>query len=544
MPQRLSIIIDNIRILVFAVLLAMSCASMAAAHALLNASVPPDGSVVAEAPQAYLLTFSEPVSPLMLRILKPDGTSALLDQFKLKDQTLEISAPEGLGRGTHVLSWRVVSADGHPVGGSIVFSIGAASTETHLVKDEIDWTVRLGVWFFKVLLYIGLFIGVGGIVAIRVLMPSIGAGRHLMIVALMLGAIGAVLSIGSQGLDALGASAGHFFEPRIWLTGLSTTYGWTVWAALSAFALAGLALRARNFAKVFAVLALVASGTALALSGHASAASPQWLMRPTVFMHGVGILVWIGALLPLSLSFKRHEPGATLALCRFSRFIPAWVVLLVIAGSILAVVQLERPSALWDTAYGRIFLAKLALLSGLFFLAAFNRWQLTRQVKVGGLSATRRLVRSVLVEVTFALMIFGAAAAWRFTPPPRALAVQTAAPATAHMHGEKAVVNLAVRSGQAGLSDIVANILNGESAPLEVKEVVIVFSNPNVGIEPFKRRLERSSAGDWHIKGVMIPLQGLWRVRIDLLINDFDVIKLDGEIMINTKYHQLEKERP
>ncbi|WP_445500229.1 hypothetical protein [Microvirga sp. G4-2] len=36
-----------------------------------------------------------------------------------------------------------------------------------------------------------------------------------------------------------------------------------------------------------ALIGLGGTGLALALSGHASAAPPQWLTRPSVFVHGM-----------------------------------------------------------------------------------------------------------------------------------------------------------------------------------------------------------------------------------------------------------------
>ena len=43
------------------------------------------------------------------------------------DQTIVITLPANLPRGTQVVSYRVISQDGHPVAGSLVFSIGAAT---------------------------------------------------------------------------------------------------------------------------------------------------------------------------------------------------------------------------------------------------------------------------------------------------------------------------------------------------------------------------------------------------------------------------------
>jgi copper transport protein len=41
-------------------------------------------------------------------------------------------------------------------------------------------------------------------------------------------------------------------------------------------------------------MALLGVGFALALSGHASNAAPQWLTRPSVFVHVVCVTFWVG----------------------------------------------------------------------------------------------------------------------------------------------------------------------------------------------------------------------------------------------------------
>ena len=56
--------------------------------------------------------------------------------------------------------------------------------------------------------------------------------------------------------------------------------------------------------------------------------------------------------------------------------VPA-VGLMVLAGLILSIVQLETPAALLTTDYGRIFLAKMAAVLCLLALAALNRQRLT-----------------------------------------------------------------------------------------------------------------------------------------------------------------------
>ena len=140
-------------------LLLLPCRAFA--HAALVATDPADGSVLASSPSQFSLTFSEPVSPLVLTLVRPDGSQLPLTSFRLVDQTVEIDNPETLKSGTHVLSWRVVSVDGHPVGGSALFSIGAPSAAP-VVGEAVDWSLYAAIWIGRMFLYAGLFLGVGG----------------------------------------------------------------------------------------------------------------------------------------------------------------------------------------------------------------------------------------------------------------------------------------------------------------------------------------------------------------------------------------------
>ncbi|PDQ20472.1 copper resistance protein CopC, partial [Mesorhizobium sanjuanii] len=279
-------------------------------HAALVTTDPADGAVLGQSPTQFSLTFSEPVSPLVLTLVRPDGTPLALTAFRLSDQTVEIDNPQALGAGTHVLSWRVISADGHPVGGSVLFSIGVPSAAP-IVSEAVDWGLRSAIWTGKVLLYIGLFLGVGGAFAIAWLAKGGRSGQRFAIAAILCGLVAAPLSLGFQGLDALGAPLADLAQPAVWQTGLGTSFGWTVLISLMALGL-GLSslVGPRADARLFALAGLVCVGAALAASGHASAAEPKWLTRPMVFLHGVGIAFWAGALAPLGLAVWRQPAEA------------------------------------------------------------------------------------------------------------------------------------------------------------------------------------------------------------------------------------------
>lgn len=502
-------------------------AAAAMAHAALTGVEPADGAVVAAPPKTLSLAFSEPVSPLVLKLILPDGRARALDSFVLRDTVLEIAPPGGLARGTHVLVWRVVSEDGHPVAGSTVFSIGAPGGTAQAAGEAVDWPVRGALWLARVAVYVGLFFGIGGLFALRWLIAD-GAGSLAAIrAALRLGLAASLLSLGLQGLDALGAPLLALGDPAVWKAGLATSFGATALVLIAALLLALVSSH-----RLAALAGLLAASAALTLSGHASAAAPHWLTRPAVFTHALAIAVWIGALAPLAFALRAGGEAGRRALGRFARLIPACVAALTLAGLLLAAVQVERPGALVSTAYGRVLLVKLALLAALFLLAAVNRWRLTGPAEREEDGAARRLARAIAVESVIVLLVLCAAAAWRFTPPPRALALAAARPAVVHIHAQKAMAEVAVTPGRAGPVEISAVLLAPDFSPLTPKEVTFVLSNPQAGVEPMRRKAALQADGRWRAGDVVLPLAGRWTLRIDILVGDFELVRLQDAIEI------------
>ena len=61
-----------------------------------------------------------------------------MSTVRAADQSVVITLPDDLPRGTQVVSYRVVSQDGHPVAGSLVFSIGVV---TGAATPAVDYPV-------------------------------------------------------------------------------------------------------------------------------------------------------------------------------------------------------------------------------------------------------------------------------------------------------------------------------------------------------------------------------------------------------------------
>jgi copper transport protein len=206
---------------------------------------------------------------------------------------------------------------------------------------------------------------------------------------------------------------------------------------------------------------------------------------------------------------------------------------LLVSGGALAVVQLARIDALWTTSYGWVFLAKIGAVLVLLGLAAVNRFMLAPPIDAGSTAAARRQLRqSIAVELGIALAILGIAALWRFTPPPRSIIAVETASEFIHFHDGRAMADLTLEPGRVGRSSGEIVIRDGQYQPMMPKGVTLMFFQPATGIEPLRR--EAVDVGDytWRVENIVIPTPGRWRLRIEILLNDFEKLTLEDDIQI------------
>jgi methionine-rich copper-binding protein CopC len=96
----------------------------AQAHAHLQQVTPADGSVLEAAPAQLVLRFSEAAQLTSLTIVKDGGAQQKVTPLPQKPQAQIVVALPPLAAGHYVLSWRVLSADGHVMPGQVHFTLG------------------------------------------------------------------------------------------------------------------------------------------------------------------------------------------------------------------------------------------------------------------------------------------------------------------------------------------------------------------------------------------------------------------------------------
>lgn len=126
-----------------ALLIALPTSGVAMAHDQLVDSTPAEGQEFEVAPTEATLRFSGEMIEIGAEVALLDANTEELvelpDAFEIDYDTLVQPLPE-LAGGTYALNWRVVSQDGHPISGTINFTVagGAAPAEEESVEEEAE----------------------------------------------------------------------------------------------------------------------------------------------------------------------------------------------------------------------------------------------------------------------------------------------------------------------------------------------------------------------------------------------------------------------
>lgn len=452
------------------------------AHGALKSAAPGDGDRISVAPRNVRLTFTEPVE-LALARLALTGPSGPVDLAPLAlhpdSATVLIGAVRGpLAAGTYTVQWQVAGPDGHPVRGDYTFTItpeaeglAAASTGTSGAEPPPSVQGPESVGFptgsafsaesplyaaVRWLTFLGL-LGVIGVVSFRLLvlwlMSREGdpAGRGVVrlaatraarfgLRALALLGVALLLRLYAQSYAMYGGA--DALDPALIGTMVSRTTwgsGWLLQAVAMAVTLAGFLL-ARTDSRAgwtTAAAGVVMLAFTPGLSGHASAApelATLAILADTLHVLGAG--GWLGSLLlvvvvgiPVALRQTDGDRGETVAalINAFSPTALFFAGTVVATGVFAAWLQLGTVPALWQSAYGRTLLLKLAFLSVVFGTGAYN-W-LKVKPALGSEVAASRLRRSAMLELTVGVVVLAVTAVLVATATPQGMAsAEPAAP--------------------------------------------------------------------------------------------------------------------
>jgi copper transport protein len=519
----------------------------AAAHAVLLEMSPPDGSALSGSPDAVVLRFNEPVTPVAVRLLDEHGAPlSRPEDVSARDREVRIALATPLPPGSYFVSYRVVSLDSHPVGATLSFTIGdrpsTGPAPAAAAEPDRFWSVAAGT--DRAIFLAALLAAAGGVLFHALVGGGIaalpGRERSWLLGAGALAVLAGLAGIGIEGAYLAAVPPG-LPPPGAWRLGAGTTLGSSLVLALAALAVLLLALaRHGRPGRIVAVPAAVAALLSLVLTGHAATAPPRWLTTPMLGLHLLAAGFWAGSLAPLWLRLRRRPLAAMVVeLQDFSRLAVGVVGLLALAGFVVAAIQLGGLAALTGTPYGQRLIAKLALVLLLVAAAGVNKLWLTPRLTLQPL-ARARLQASIAVELLLVLAILAVTASLGQTVPPRAIL----AGEHAH-HGQAEAPGFSVltfRDGNAALiemtparpgrNDIAVHLMAPSGAPLSPQEATLELANPAAGIEPMSYPLTALGAGHYRLAGVPLVAPGTWSLRLDALVDEFTKVTFRTELPV------------
>jgi copper transport protein len=433
-------------------------------HATLLRSTPAANSHVAKLPETIRLVFSEEVVPELshVTLIGPDSKSIVLPVATDPHNVHILVGRVGtLSGGRYKVLWHVLSADGHPVGGTFDFTADAgsdgsvvpgtasstatrSSSSTPVVGGENSATEKAardtsaamssptetrsipvaastlrGLGLGAMMASVGLlFFGLTdrnrrNLVpsAMVVRLTTVGA---MLLVAHMLAWLSDISQTGSLG-DAFISAALHSTPGR--LEALRV-----IMAVLALWAVA--LARHSKIGLFLGVGCLVVSGAI----GHPAAIHPL-LSVPSKIVHLLAGAIWLGGLLWLVTVIRREDVDFPAEARKVSSVALVCVIAILLSGVLQTALFLNAPGDLIHSGYGRLALIKMAGLAVLIGLGAFNRFLLLPAIEDS--SVRPALFRTVRQEIAIVLILIVIGGFLAYVPTPlaaKAISLQTGQP--------------------------------------------------------------------------------------------------------------------
>ncbi|GIE31216.1 copper resistance protein C [Actinoplanes italicus] len=549
-------------------------AAPAAAHAATVGSSPAPGSVIGASPSEVTVTFSEPVSPVSgrVQVIAPDGErisgAATVEGNVVRIPVRKATKP----LGTYLISFRVISADSHPVGGAITFSVGAPSArpEEPAAITGPHPSVAGAVPVLKTIGYAGVTLIAGPALFLAFLWPRRrprGGALRMIRIGLALTAAATLGALGTQAQQGSGApiwqlSGAEFTEvltsqyglllvARLTLVGAlavllppllrrprrAVTVPRSVPAAVLVGAGAPVAetgpvtapaapqpTPGRSRPRAAAVLAVSAAGLATwPLTGHAIAVPLPAVTVAAGIVHMAAMAAWLGGLVTLTVFLLRrtHERVLGVILPVWSRWAALAVIWLVMAGAVQAVIQLGSLPALWQTGYGRLLLVKLGILTVILGAAAGAR-RMVNSARNG-----RGLRRTVAVEVVASVVILALSAVLVQVDPGRSAAAKQAAISakgvSETLSSNIYTVQFNIYPVELGEYNTVhAFLYRPDGAPLQAEEWEVTARLLDPALEAVKHPMAGILPGNQALGSIAFPLPGTYEVVFTIRTSEID----------------------
>ena len=525
----------------------------ASAHATLESSSPADGQSVLTSPSEIRITFSEAVTTISggLSVLDADGKTVDTGNSEIVDgRTLVAPISESLSDGTYVATYRVLSADGHPVSGSLLFGVGEGALDRSALPSSNGdrlWEIIGGISRF--IIYLAALVA-AGVAFFLAFIHDRAEDRWRIVPFVRIGSILALFSaigiVMSQAALLTGKGAGAVTDSNVLRDVLNQNLGWSL--ALLMIGLAAVHLSTDIAKKVVSQSLALSGGLAITVSfavwGHATELSPTAISLAANAIHATAAALWLGGLVGLVMVLSLRAPetvGSTAGIIgRFSLMAFWSVIALTIAGLTLTITGSDASlNSILTTTWGQLILAKIGLTLIVVLIAAWNRRKLVPSLTSPTENASElavrwaTLLRTIRAEAVLLVAVIALTAIVVNVPPARTAVVATTERVDTTQRVDTGTVQLSVDPATVGPNTVAVRYADETGQPVNVaNSMSIEFSQPSAGLEPITRQVPASEPGVFVIQGNELSIPGTWTITIAVRTGDFTEQRTSFEVSV------------
>jgi len=584
----------------------LGSAAPASAHAVLLSSTPADGQVVPVSPAEVRLQFSEEVNASLGGITVLDAKGERVDTGDsgpgVTRDLLKASLRRDLPDGQYIVNYRVVSADGHPVTGAIVFGVGEGTTldpgSVQGLRARTDPTFEVVGAIARFVTYVAALLAAG----LGFFLGFVHDQQRdrwkltpLVRVSCIVAAIGCIATIAAQAALATGRGASAMTDTSVLRSVLTDSgLGWASVVLLVGLTLVHLSTDTNRlvWAQGLSFYGGLTVTTSFVLWGHATESADKRVAVIADVTHVATAAAWFGGLVGMAMTLRlrgrerrriaatvpvaagtavpRPDPAPEAAtevdgepdvavdetgraedpsagsmagvLARFSTVAAITALAAAAAGIALAWTQVGSLSNVTSTTYGRLLLAKVAVVVVILALAGYNRFRLLPTLERDDEgdegeheddeaadgddgAAWRRLLTTVRLEAVGIVVVLALTAVLVNVSPAR-----TSGSTASGVFNQSATlrsgnqVSLTIAPDKAGYNQIHVQYSDASGKPVDIaSSVQIEFNLPAQGVGPITRDAPKAGPGHFLVEGSELSIPGTWQIALLARTSEFDL---------------------
>ncbi|WP_326850360.1 copper resistance protein CopC [Bacillus haynesii] len=535
---------------VLAVLCTILLPKAAFAHAYIVNSTPAENQELKKAPAEIKIEFNEAIQKGFHSITVRNSSGERVDSGKTEidpqnAKIMTVKLKPKLQDDIYSAEWRAVSADGHPVSGTIPFSIG--NIQGGLPKDQQNQASGLpaaDTVIERVLLYTGfsLFIGAALFQLVWHRPENGWPGdkrrrlKRIKNAALLLTGAAIIIQLPLQTKANAGVSWSGAFQPSLLQETLLNTTGGMLWLINIAI-IALLVFCSNRKGLKSAILSLFLFAGLLfvkSLDGHAASTSAGYMTTAMNFIHLNAASIWTGGLAMFVLFFGKDwlKSDKNLIWETIRRFSPWALVsagLLIFSGLFNSFFIVHTLDNLFGTAYGKALLVKSVLVLLMIGLGAFHYFRFRKAPKQQG-------GRSMKAEWAVGLLILLTTAVFTNIPSPPAPLPQPFSETKELTEGN--TLSLRISPNMPGSNTFEVTVRNRKGDVVkDIQKIELTVEKTGLFADDKESTfsLSKNKDGVFQTKNLNLNEDGIWKIRVHGLTASFEEIRTVFNAKINKK---------